>query len=186
MCHRNETSHALDSTFPNTNCIFSFQINPHWISNSGFKKVVLETFQNGLENWWRESCFTRTMLLHSGSVVAMAAVCACSFELVDHPPYSPKISLFGTIWLFFVPQHRTDDEVTGIVCRIWGLFRGSGWELLYHRNSSAATSMEDMCGLQGRLCWKIIHIWSKSTIASNIPFTNSIMRIKKKKKKFWS
>ena len=41
-----------------------------------------------------------------------------------------------------------------------------GWELLYHRNPSAATLMEEVCGLQGRLCWKINHIWLNSTIAS--------------------
>ena len=64
MWHINETWHALNSTFPDTNCIVCFQINPHWISNSGFWKVVLEIFQNGLENWRRESCFIRIMLLH--------------------------------------------------------------------------------------------------------------------------
>ena len=37
LCHSNETCHAL--TFPNTNCIISFQINPHWINNSGLWKV---------------------------------------------------------------------------------------------------------------------------------------------------
>ena len=37
--------HALNSTFPNTNCIVSFQINPHWISNSGHWKEVLKTFR---------------------------------------------------------------------------------------------------------------------------------------------
>ena len=57
--------HALNSTFPDTNCIVSFQINPHWISNWGFWKVVLEIFQNCLENCRRESCFTRTMILHT-------------------------------------------------------------------------------------------------------------------------
>ena len=45
LCHSNETWHALNSTFPDTNCIVSFQINPHWISNSGLWKVVLETFR---------------------------------------------------------------------------------------------------------------------------------------------
>ena len=65
LCNSNETWHVLNSTFPDTNCIVSFQINPHWISNSGLWKVVLETFQNSLENRRRESCFTRTMLLHT-------------------------------------------------------------------------------------------------------------------------
>ena len=65
-------------------------------SNSGPWKVVLalpdmlETFQNGLENWRRESCFTRTMLLHI-SVVAMAAVRDGDFEAVGHPPYFPDL-----------------------------------------------------------------------------------------------
>ena len=98
--HSNETWHALNSTFSDTNCIVPFQMNPHWISNSGLWKVahVLETVQNGLENWRRESCFTRTMLLHTSlHVVAMVAVCDCGFELVDHPPYSPDLapSIFG-------------------------------------------------------------------------------------------
>ena len=60
LCHSNETWDALNWTFPDTNCIVSFQINLHMISNSR-----LETFQNGLGKWRRVSCFTRTMLLHS-------------------------------------------------------------------------------------------------------------------------
>ena len=40
LCHSYEIWYALNSTFPDTNCIVSFQINPHWISNSGFWKVV--------------------------------------------------------------------------------------------------------------------------------------------------
>ena len=66
LCHSNETRHALNSTFPDTCCVVFFQINPHWISNSELWKVVLATFHNGLENWRRESCFIRTMLLHTG------------------------------------------------------------------------------------------------------------------------
>ena len=65
LCHSNETWHALNSTFPDTNSIVYFQINPHWISNSGLWKVVARHFMNGLENWRRESCFTRTMFLHT-------------------------------------------------------------------------------------------------------------------------
>ena len=32
LCHSNETWHALNSTFTDTSCIVSFQINPHWIN----------------------------------------------------------------------------------------------------------------------------------------------------------
>ena len=39
-------------------------------------------------------------------------------------------------------------------------------DLQYHGNPSAATSMEEVYGPQGRLCWKLNHIWSNSTIAS--------------------
>ena len=38
-------------------------------------------------------------------------------------------------------QYRTDDEV--IICS-WGLFRGSGWEVLYHGNP---------CSTDGRNVW---------------------------------
>ena len=41
-----------------------------------------------------------------------------------------------------------------------------GRELLYHVNPNFASPMEEVCGSQGRLCWKMSHIWSNSTIAS--------------------
>ena len=93
LCHSNETWHALNSTSPDSNCMVSFRINPHWISNSGLWKVVLETFQNGPENWLRSpvSPGLDNAPAHK-SVVAMAAVRDCSFELVDHPPYSPDLA----------------------------------------------------------------------------------------------
>ena len=84
LCHINETRHALNSTFRDTNCIASFQINAHWIDNSGLWKAVLERLQKGLENWQRESFIK--------CVVVMAAVHDCGFELVDHPPYSPDLA----------------------------------------------------------------------------------------------
>ena len=43
---------------------------------------------NGLETDEESPVFTRTMLLHTKSVVAMAVVHECGFELVVHPPYS--------------------------------------------------------------------------------------------------
>ena len=60
LCHSNETWHALNSTFPAINCIVSFQINPHWISNSGLRKVALETFRERPGKLMKP----RTMLLH--------------------------------------------------------------------------------------------------------------------------
>ena len=80
LCHRNE-------------CIVCFQINPQWIIHSGLWKVVLETFQNGLENWWRETCLTMTMLLHT-SLWLQWLLCVTGIELnlVDYPPYSPDLA----------------------------------------------------------------------------------------------
>ena len=46
-----------------------------------------------MENWQRESCFTRTTLLHTSlHVVAIATVRDSGFELVDHLPYSPILA----------------------------------------------------------------------------------------------
>ena len=81
--------------------------------------------------------------------------------------WSPSIFWFGTILLFSVPQHgkTLGWEAVGHICS-WGHFWGSGWELLYHGNPSAATPIEEVCGPQGRIWWKTNHIWSNSTIAS--------------------
>ena len=88
-------------TCPDTNCTVSFQINPHWISNSGLWKVVLETKS---ETVWK---LMKGVLLLD-----------CGFELVDYPQYShdlapPDYFLFPT-WKkkhLAGKQYRTDDEV---------------------------------------------------------------------------
>ena len=55
------------------------------------------------------------------SVVAMAAVRDCGFELVDHPPYSPDLApsdyfLFPNMNKHLAgKQYRTDDEVISAV-----------------------------------------------------------------------
>ena len=58
-----------------------------------------QSSQNSLENWWRESCFMRTMLLHS----SLWLLCGT----VAWTGWSPSIfSWFGIIWLLSVPQHE--------------------------------------------------------------------------------
>ena len=86
----------------------------------------------------------------------MATVRDCGFELVDHPPYSPDLapSIFCSPSWKTLGWEAVTDRWRGHICS-WGLFRGSGWELLYHGNPSAATPMEEVCGSQGRLCWNI-------------------------------
>ena len=63
----------------------------------------------------------------------MAAVRDCGFKLVDHsPPYFPDLAPSD---YFLFPN----------MVKHWALSRsrGSGWELLYHGNASAATPMEE-------------------------------------------
>ena len=103
LCHSNETLHALNSSFPDTNSIVSFKINPHWIGNSGLCKVVLETFRERPGKLMKGVLFHQDNATAHKSVVAMAAVHDCDFELVDHPPYP---AWFGTIWPFSVPQNE--------------------------------------------------------------------------------
>ena len=117
---------------------------------------------------------TKGVLFHQDNapvhkpVVAMAAVRDCGFKLVDHPPCSRDLApsdyfLFPNMintWL-----GSSVDRWRSHICS-WWLSRGSGWELLYHGNPSVATQIEEVCGLQGRLCWKINHICSNSIAAS--------------------
>ena len=95
---------------------------------------------NGLENWRRESC--------SGGQCSCTQVCgwnSCCAWLWLWTGWSPSIfSIFGTIWLFSVPQREktldqeaVSDRWWGHICS-WGLVWESGWEL-YHGNPSAAT-----------------------------------------------
>ena len=96
LSHNNETGHALNSTFPDTTCTVSFQINPHLISISRLWKV-LETFKK------RPGKLTKRVLFHRDNapanktvyVVAMAAVRDCGFKLVDHPHFSPDLAPSG-------------------------------------------------------------------------------------------
>ena len=86
LCHSNETWHALNSTFPDTNCIVSFQINPHL--DKLFRALKICT--RDISKW--SGKLTKGVLLHQDnapahkSVVAMAVVHDYGFELVNHPP----------------------------------------------------------------------------------------------------
>ena len=113
LCHSNGTSYALNSTFPHTNCIVSFQVNPHWISNSGLWEVVLETFQNGLDClfvFWTISIQDTMMIKDEGSPVSpgqadksvVAKAVAWRWLWTGWSP--SMFSWFGTIWLLSVPQ----------------------------------------------------------------------------------
>ena len=151
LCHSNATWHALNSSFPDTNCIVSFRINPHWISNSGLWKVLLETFQNGLENWQRESCFTRTMLLHAHkSVIAKAAVCDCGFELVDHPPYSPDLELSD---YFLFPNMKKHLAGSSIRPMMRSYLQLTTFSRIRMRASTCIPWESKHCNTDGRSVW---------------------------------
>ena len=80
LCHSNETGHALDSTSPDTNYIVSFQINLHWMSNSGLWKVE-DTFREQPEKLMKVVLFHQDNAPAHKSVVAMAAMHDCGFKL---------------------------------------------------------------------------------------------------------
>ena len=74
----------------------------------------------------------------------MAVVPDCGFELVDHPSYSPDLASSD---YFLFPNKKTTlgREAAlgwwlGHICFFWG----SGWEVLYHWNPSAATPMAEL------------------------------------------
>ena len=84
------------------------------------------------------------------SVVAIAAMHDCGFELGDHHPCSPDLApsdyfLFHNIknsWLGsnIRPMSRSYRSA------VEDFFRGSEWKLLFHWNPSTATRMEEVCG----------------------------------------
>ena len=98
LCHSKEIWHALNSIFPDTNCIVSFQRNLHWISNSGLWIVVLRDISKRPGKLMEGVLFHQDNVPAHKSVVAMAAVHDYGFELVDHPSYSLD---FGTIYFLF-------------------------------------------------------------------------------------
>ena len=102
LCHSNETWHALNSTFSDTNCIVSFHLT-------------------NLTNLTKGFLFHQDNASAHKSVIAMAAVHDCGFELVDHSPNSPDLapSIFcSPTWKekhFAGKQYWTNDEVISAV-----------------------------------------------------------------------
>ena len=78
LCHSNETWHGLNWTFPDTNCIVSFQINPRWISNAGLWQVSTRDI-----SWTAWETDKRSSV--SAGQCSCTQLCDCGFELVDHP-----------------------------------------------------------------------------------------------------
>ena len=162
LCHSNETWHALNQIFPDTNCIVSFQINPHWISNSGLWKVELETFCG---EW--PGKLTNGVLCHQDnapahkSLVAMTALHDCGFELAAHPPYSPALApsdyiLFPNVKKTLGWEAVSDrwwDHIDS-----WGLFQGSGWELLIPQESKHCNTDERSVWTAGEPLLKYKHL----------------------------
>ena len=102
----------------------SFQINPHWISNSGLWKVVLETCRGWPGKLTKGVPFHQDNAPAHKSLVAMAAVHDCGFELGDHPPFFHPSSDLAPSNYFLFPnmkklfagkQNWTDDEVISAV-----------------------------------------------------------------------
>ena len=99
-----------------------YYLHPHWKSNSGLWKVILETFRRWPGKLTKGDLFHHDTAPAHKSVVAMAAMCDCGFELVYQ--LSPSIfSWLGTIYFLFPnmekhlagKQYRTDDKVISAV-----------------------------------------------------------------------
>ena len=145
--------HALHSTFPDIYCcIVFFQINPHWISNSGLWKVALEKTDEGSAVPFPFSfsfhfispgqCSLHTSLWLQWLLCLTVAL---NWSIILH--YSPDFTPSG-YFLYITKQYRTYDEV---ISAVEDFFEDQD------ENPSAATPME-VCGPQG---WKINLIWSK-------------------------
>ena len=156
LYHSNKTWQALNSTFPDTSCIFSFQINPHRISKSWLWKEVLETFQNDLENWRRESCFTRTMFLHTSLWLQwLPCMTVASFELVDHPPYSPDLVPSDYFQFPTMKKHLAGKQYRTEMMRSYHSAVEDSLRIRMRASiPSSATPIEGMYGQQGRLMLK--------------------------------
>ena len=82
-------------------------------------------------------------------------------ELVDHLPYYPNLAqshyfLFPNMKKHLAgKQYQTKDEVISAVDDPFKAesFDTTWFQVLQHH-------WKNVCGLQGRLCWKINHIWS--------------------------
>uniref|UniRef100_A0A3Q0RMV0 Tc1-like transposase DDE domain-containing protein n=1 Tax=Amphilophus citrinellus TaxID=61819 RepID=A0A3Q0RMV0_AMPCI len=97
----------------------------HTINGEYFANL-LKQLQKAIKSK-RHGKLTKGVLFHQDnapphkSMVAMAAVRNCSFELVDHPPYSPNLApsdyfLFPSMKKHLAgKQYQTDDEVISAV-----------------------------------------------------------------------
>ena len=123
---------------------------------------------HGLENWRRESSFTRAMLLHTSLWLQWLLCVTVSFNwlITFH-----ILLIWHHLNIFCSPTWQNPtwlgSSIWPIIICSWGLIRGSGWEFLCQRESKR-------CNTDGRSVWiagetimlKINNIWSNSTIAS--------------------
>uniref|UniRef100_A0A3Q0RHJ7 Mos1 transposase HTH domain-containing protein n=1 Tax=Amphilophus citrinellus TaxID=61819 RepID=A0A3Q0RHJ7_AMPCI len=94
--------------------------------NGEYYANLLRQLRKAIKSKWPGK-LTKGVLFHQDnapvhkSMVSVAAVCDCGFELVDHPPYSPDLApsdyfLFPNMKKHLAgKQYRTDDEVISAV-----------------------------------------------------------------------
>ena len=103
------------------------------------------------------------------SVVAMAAVHDCGFELIDYPPYSPDLApsdyiLFPNMKQNLAEkQYRTDDKV---ISAAEDFFKDQEESVYTTEMQVLQHGWKKCVDLRGGLSLKINHIWSNLTIAS--------------------
>ena len=134
-------------------------------------KLGISTFPdtNRLRNWRRESSFTRTMFLHT-ICGCNGCVRDCGFELADHPPYSPDLApseylLYRNMKTKTLIWEAVSDRWWGHICS-WRLFSRIRMRASIPRESKHCNTDGRSVWTAGDICWKINHIWSNSTFAS--------------------
>ena len=188
LCHSNETWHALHSTFLILWTHTGYEIQNFEESLCGTTTSTRDISKRpGKLTKLKETCFTRTLLMHTfKSVVAMAAVRDCGFELVDHSPFSPELASSN---YFQFPNMKKKTHLAGkqgeaVSDRRWGNICSEYYSRIRMRAifipwesnknlldckitpflawKKCVEAHRGVCGQQGRLCWKINHIKSQT------------------------
>ena len=123
FCHSNETWHALNSTFPDTNCIVSLKKNPHWISSSRLWKVVLETSLDQPGKLMKGVLFHQDSAPAHKSVVAMDASHDCHGSwngLITLPSDAKSGEYWHHLTIFCSPTWK---KTTWLGSSIWPMMR---------------------------------------------------------------
>ena len=105
------------------------------------------------KTWQRESCFTRTMLLHTSLWLQWLLCLTVALNWLWSPSIFPW---FGTIWLFSVPQHENKNKNTWLENSIGPMMRSYLQLRTFSRIRMKGASVpweSKHCNTDGRSVW---------------------------------